>query len=83
MGGNGPPAKSANAAVPSTEGYLLRSGSHARAFSRSTGPLLNHASHWGLSLPELLAVGFRYVSGEGSARDIATAARRGKLSDLG
>jgi len=28
MGGNGPPAKSANAAVPSTEGYLLRSGSH-------------------------------------------------------
>ena len=28
MGGNGPPAKSANAAVPSTEGYLLRSRSH-------------------------------------------------------
>ncbi|MFZ2137610.1 MAG: hypothetical protein WAV78_11905, partial [Xanthobacteraceae bacterium] len=26
--GNGPPAKSANAAVPSTEGYLLRSRSH-------------------------------------------------------
>ena len=27
-GGNGPRAKSANAAVPSTEGYLLRSRSH-------------------------------------------------------
>src|SRR5580704_7973799 len=34
MGGNGPPAKSANAAVPSTEGYLLRSRSHLTAPSQ-------------------------------------------------
>jgi len=34
-GGNGPRAKSVNAAVPSTEGYLLRSRSHHRALPRS------------------------------------------------
>ena len=34
-GGNGPRAKSANAAVPSTEGYLLRSRSHHPALRRS------------------------------------------------
>ncbi len=33
--GNGPPAKSASAARSSTEGYLLRSRSHARALRRS------------------------------------------------
>src|SRR5580704_2870203 len=38
MGGNGPPAKSANAAVPSTEGYLLRSRSHDPTLRRSRCP---------------------------------------------
>ena len=40
--GNGPPAKSASAALPSTEGYLLRSGSHG-TLRRSL--YLSHTTH--------------------------------------
>ena len=38
-GGNGPRAKSVNAAVPSTEGYLLRSRSHQPALGQYLSPL--------------------------------------------
>jgi site-specific DNA recombinase len=61
MGGNGPPAKSANAAVPSTEGYLLRSRSHQSLAGEPVSALrVRHVDGADLSAHSVRAIRGRY-----------------------